>query len=366
LTPNALPSFSAFILRVIRPGSRIRKGQKSSGTNSFMEDNLSNHRIDGGQASRSNSRPLLIYDGECKFCVFWARYWQKLTGSSVDYKPYQEVGAQYPNISAAEFRRAVQYIASDGSRSSAAKASFLALSHTQSKTFWLALYNKLPGFAALSEIAYAFISAHRSAFYRITLCLWGKDYTPPQYDFGSYVFQRLLGLIYLCAFISFGVQARGLIGSHGILPLENYVAGMSESNNLQLFFQMPMVFWLNASDLAVQIACWVGVAASLFLTFNILPRLCLCLVYLLYLSLAYAGQTFMNYQWDSYLLETGVLALILSFSQMPGIWLLRWLLFRFMFMSGMVKLLSGDANWWNLSALSYHFLTQPLPTPLAW
>ena len=41
-------------------------------------------------------------------------------------------------------------------------------------------------------------------------------------------------------------------------------------------------------------------------------------------------------------------------------------LFRFMFMSGMVKLLSGDPNWWNLSALSYHFLTQPLPTPLAW
>ena len=56
----------------------------------------------------------------------------------------------------------------------------------------------------------------------------------------------------------------------------------------------------------------------------------------------------------------------MSFATTPGIWLLRWLLFRFMFMSGVVKLLSGDPNWWNLSALSYHFLTQPLPTPLAW
>ena len=37
-----------------------------------------------------------------------------------------------------------------------------------------------------------------------------------------------------------------------------------------------------------------------------------------------------------------------------------------MFMSGVVKLISGDPNWRNLSALSYHFLTQPLPTPLAW
>jgi hypothetical protein len=35
-------------------------------------------------------------------------------------------------------------------------------------------------------------------------------------------------------------------------------------------------------------------------------------------------------------------------------------------MSGVVKLISGDPNWWNLSALSYHFVTQPLPTPLAW
>jgi hypothetical protein len=82
--------------------------------------------------------------------------------------------------------------------------------------------------------------------------------------------------------------------------------------------------------------------------------------------LLYAGQDFMSFQWDTFLLEAGFLALLLSFARVPGMWLLRWLLFRFMFMSGMVKLLSGDPNWWNLSALSYHFLTQPLPTPVAW
>jgi hypothetical protein len=97
-----------------------------------------------------------------------------------------------------------------------------------------------------------------------------------------------------------------------------------------------------------------------------LPRLCLFLLFALYLSLFYAGQIFMSYQWDLFLLETGFAALLLSFATTPGIWLLRWLLFRFMFMSGAVKLLSGDPNWWNLSALSYHFLTQPLPTPVAW
>ena len=74
----------------------------------------------------------------------------------------------------------------------------------------------------------------------------------------------------------------------------------------------------------------------------------------------------MSYQWDTYLLEAGFLCLLMSFAQRPGLWLLRWLLFRFMFMSGVVKLLSGDAHWRDLSALSYHFFTQPLPTPLAW
>jgi hypothetical protein len=37
-----------------------------------------------------------------------------------------------------------------------------------------------------------------------------------------------------------------------------------------------------------------------------------------------------------------------------------------MFMSGIVKLLSGDPTWHDLTALEYHFWTQPLPTPLAW
>jgi len=46
--------------------------------------------------------------------------------------------------------------------------------------------------------------------------------------------------------------------------------------------------------------------------------------------------------------------------------LYRWLLFRFMLQSGLVKLLSGDPSWRDLTALGFHFQTQPLPTALAW
>ena len=70
---------------------------------------------------------------------------------------------------------------------------------------------------------------------------------------------------------------------------------------------------------------------SLLLVFGILPRLSLLLLYVLYLSLIYAGQVFMAYQWDMFLVEAGFLALVLSVATTPGIWLLRLLLFLFMF-----------------------------------
>src|SRR6204780_322679 len=311
-------------------------------------------------------RPLLVYDADCGFCVYWARYWQKLTGDAVNYQPYQEVAPQHPQISLTDFQRGVQYITPDGRHASAAEASFLTLSHARGKGFWLTLYKKLPGFAAIAEWIYAFIAAHRSAFYRVSLFLWGKDYGPPRYDLVSFVFLRLLGLIYLSAFVSFGVQALGLIGSHGILPVAELVKLIGNSAGVERFYVMPMLFWISASDLAIRLVCWTGAGFSLLLILNVLPRLSLLALYVLYLSLLYGGQTFMSFQWDTFLLEAGFLGLLLSFAQTPGLWLLRWLLFRFMFMSGVVKLLSGDPNWWNLSALSYHFFTQPLPTPLAW
>jgi predicted DCC family thiol-disulfide oxidoreductase YuxK len=318
------------------------------------------------QVPAAGQRPVLIYDGDCEFCGYWARYWQELTGDAVSYRPYQQLAAQYPAIAVADFQRAVQYIAPDGRRASAAEASFLTLSHAPAKGMRLALYRRLPGFRALAEFAYAFTAAHRPAAYRVSLWLWGRNYRPPQYDLAAFLFLRLFGLIYLAAFVSFGVQAQGLIGSHGILPLHEMVAGLAGRVGPERFYLMPMVFWWSSSDLAIQLVCWSGAALSVLLAANLLPRVSLFLLYVLYLSLLYAGQDFMTYQWDVFLLEGGFLALIMSLARTPGLWLLRWLLFRFMFMSGVVKLLSHDPSWWNLSALSYHFFSQPLPTPLAW
>jgi hypothetical protein len=48
------------------------------------------------------------------------------------------------------------------------------------------------------------------------------------------------------------------------------------------------------------------------------------------------------------------------------LWLLRLLLFKLTFQSGCVKLLSHDLVWGNLTALTFHYETQPLPTWIGW
>jgi hypothetical protein len=92
----------------------------------------------------------------------------------------------------------------------------------------------------------------------------------------------------------------------------------------------------------------------------------LVLLFPLYLSLVSAGQVFMAFQWDILLLEVGFLAIFLSFPGPVMVFLFRALLFRLMFLSGAVKLLSGDPTWRGLTALNFHYETQPLPTWTSW
>ncbi len=179
------------------------------------------------------------------------------------------------------------------------------------------------------------------------------------------LFLKVLGLIYLIAFVSFGVQADGLIGSQGVLPAGSYLQSMHDVMGARSLWYVPTVFWINASDLALHAAWVAGAVLSIILTLGFFRRACLIATLILYLSICTVGQDFWSFQWDILLTEAGFLAIFLDVT--PGrTWLFRWLLFRLMFMSGIAKLLSGDPNWRNLTALSYHYETQPLPTPLAW
>ena len=186
------------------------------------------------------------------------------------------------------------------------------------------------------------------------------------YQLVSALFLRLLGAIYLVAFASLGVQIEGLIGSQGIIPIGEKLAEFALHSGVERYVQAPTLFWLNASDLALNGAAVAGCLAALFIILNIWSRAALIIAFVLYLSLFNASQPFLNFQWDTLLLETGFLAIFLTPQSRVVIWLFRWLLFRLRFMSGLSKLSSGDPAWSGLTALDTYFEVQPLPNPIAW
>lgn len=328
----------------------------------------------------SAKKPLLVYDGECGFCGYWVERWRHWTGESVDYTPSQSLRMPFAGVSEKEFESAVKLVMPDGRVFSGAHAVFktLAMSPRVASGWLLQAYEALPGFAPASEFIYRCIAKNRGIASVISKNLWGHRYEPATYQFTRSLFLRLLGVIYLIAFVSLESQISGLVGRNGILPIGEYLAEIKGRYGYEAVPWLPTLCWLNASDGFLHFLCLGGALLSLLLVTGFAPVLVLFLLWVFYLSLSVAGQTFLNFQWDALLLEAGFLAIFLSPLQwLPNfhregeprkivIWLFRWLLFRLMFMSGVVKLASGDAVWRDGTALQYHYQTQPLPTILGW
>jgi len=313
------------------------------------------------------AKPLLIFDGDCGFCRRWIERWKLQTGDRIEYVAAQEVVGRFPEIPAEHFVQSVQFIEPDGCVYSGAEAVFRSLNRR-----WF--YEKVPGLAPVSEWLYGFIARHR----RLASALTPAAET---HIFSRWIFLRALGVIWLVAFVSLGTQLDGLIGSHGILPaarlMQQAEAGI-EHNGFGMYWLLPTLCWFNSSDTFLQFLCWGGAVLSLLVIAGIATAPALFGCWLFYLSLSVVCDVFLGYQWDVLLLEVGFLAVFvapwqfsphLSRQSSPprlALWLLRWLLFRLVFMSGVVKLASNDPTWWNLSALTLHYETQPLPTWIGW
>src|SRR5271170_5611069 len=312
------------------------------------------------------SVPTLVYDGDCGICSYWVNYWRELTSGRVVFRPYQEAAKDFPSIAPEAFQRAIQLIEPDGRVFSGAAATFRVLRHAPGRAPWWWCYSHLPGFAAMSEWAYAFFARRRGLLNGVTKLLWGPKLEAERYTLVSWVFLRLFGAIYVAAFASLAVQILGLIGHEGILPVQDYLEAAHRALGGSAYRILPTLFWVNSGDTALVAGAVAGIVLGLLVIVNRWTRPALIGLFALYLSYVYAGQEFMSFQWDSLLLEVGFLAIFLTGRSRIVVWLYRWLLFRYLFLAGVVKLLSGDPTWRNLTALQYHFWTQPLPTLLAW
>jgi lipase maturation factor 1 len=330
-------------------------------------------------------KPLMVFDGDCRFCGLWICRWRQLTGDTVDYLSSQEpqIATRFPEIPHEYFETAVLLIEPDGHVISGAEAVFRGLAKNPKIQWPLHLYESSPMLSKITESVYKFIAGHRTAFSYVTRLLWGRHVEQPEYFLTRWIFLRALGVIYLVAFISLWTQISGLIGHDGILPEDRFMPAVKQACDAQgigmdRFRLMPTLCWLDSSDGFLQFQCGAGVSLAIVLILGIAPVPALTLLWLLYLSLTTVGREFLEFQWDNLLLEVGFLSIFfaplrllpnLSKETPPSrivLWLLRLLLFKLMFSSGSVKLASNDPNWRNLTALTYHYYTQPLPTWIAW
>jgi lipase maturation factor 1 len=308
----------------------------------------------------AGAAPILIYDGHCGFCRIWINYWRQLTGNRIEYQASQHVGERFPQIPKEAYGKSVQLVQPDGSVTSGAQAVFGTLG-------LLSLYSWISG---PSEALYRWIARHRNFAYQATRFTFGTEIEPTRFEAVQWIFLRLMGLVYAVAFASLAQQVEGLIGSKGISPAAQLLANVGQRAGALRFLAVPSVFWFGIDDRTLTGMAWCGVVlgSALFITGFIrrrFERFLLVLLFVLYLSFSSVGQEFLSFQWDSLLLEAGFLAIFLGRNSVIP-WMFRWLAFRLYFLSGSVKLLSGDAAWRNLTALSYHYHTQPLPTMLAW
>ncbi|XP_039449626.1 lipase maturation factor 2-like [Culex pipiens pallens] len=180
--------------------------------------------------------------------------------------------------------------------------------------------------------------------------------------------------VYLVAFLSFYAQAEGLYGNSGILPANRILANGTLQERLNLLQLAPLVGLDTQS--AIDLFCLAGcVIAFIGLVF---PHLCRLVSFIslwtLYFSLVQISQSFRQ-QSDEMLLEAGFLCILLAPAKLSdprgpieglAMLLMKWLLFRYVFASGSVKLASGCPMWWDLTGLKKHFETMPLPTSYSW
>jgi hypothetical protein len=193
-----------------------------------------------------------------------------------------------------------------------------------------------------------------------------------------WIFLRALGLIYYSAFFSLTFQIRGLIGPNGILPAGEYLKELAERFGHAGYWYAPTLLWLSSSAHMLTGICWVGMIASVLLVLNLWPRGMLAVCFVCFLSFVGPAQDFSAYQSDGMLLEAGFIALFFAPAGFwPGwgeesrpsrasLFLLVWEGFRIYFESGVAKIMGGDPQWRNFTALDEYYQNGPLPTWIGW
>ncbi|MET0735311.1 MAG: lipase maturation factor family protein [Microbacterium sp.] len=195
------------------------------------------------------------------------------------------------------------------------------------------------------------------------------------FEFARQVLQRGIAALYMVAFLSTLNQFRPLLGERGLLPAPELLAWARSSKSAGRMLRPTLFRWWEYRDSRLVALCIAGIVVAGALVCGIpqlappwVPMACFLALWLGYMSIVSIGQTFYSFGWEMLLLEAGFLAAFLGSDDQPPatavIVLFWWLLFRLEFGAGLIKI-RGGREWRDLTALTFHHETQPMPGPLS-
>ncbi|EGG17899.1 putative transmembrane protein [Cavenderia fasciculata] len=204
------------------------------------------------------------------------------------------------------------------------------------------------------------------------------------YYLSTWFFLKILSIVFFVAFFSSYLQVKGLIGEDGILPVntllerqqKNLMASASPSstneiNSIWILLTHPTNGFGISVNNTLYLMCVLGLVFSSLSLFTTPIATYIGFMWFLYYCIVDVGQIFYSYQWDQLLLETSFLAIFLSpftfkYDDKPSTpirYLLKWLVFRLIFGSGIIKL---TPIWSSFKAMSFHYETQCIPNIISY
>ena len=192
----------------------------------------------------------------------------------------------------------------------------------------------------------------------------------PDYQVARFLIERGLATLYLIAFVVAAHQFPALCGERGLTPAARYLRYVPFRRAPSLFhlvgYSDRALVAISAVGAAIAVTYILGLAQQAPLPVTMLGWLAM---WALYQSIVNVGGTFYGFGGETLLLEAGFLAIFLGNASVDPPWLVilgfRWLAFRVEFGAGLIKL-RGDQCWRDLTCMTYHHETQPLPNPLSW
>lgn len=331
--------------------------------------------------------PTLRYRADVPWYAQWVARWEAATPAQADlrFEPVANLGHDFEFLEPeAEGEEAPAEGFLPNPQSHGAEALARMRRHL-GRAGWLKTWLALPGGATLLQLHHALLFRRPKVVGTLSWLLHASDLKPRTWVWSRWLFMRLLGFVFLVAALSWWSQLDGLVGDNGILPADAWLDRVTAHGDNQgwtgteTWLKVPTLLWFDASDGMQDLFAGTAVAASLLVLFNVLEGLALFLAWGAMLSLMTVGQVFSGYQWDALLLEAGFAGLFVAAwtRWRPGLsadrreseaslWAVRFLAAKLMFLSGLVKLQSGDLTWANDTAMEYHYWTQPIPSATSW